>query len=94
MARRVVESVDPATWDEAAAAHAALEAVLARAAFRGTPSEMLAPAVARLDTLRGLLEFPASTGVRPDQFDSPHEYDARAVARELKAIAAALETVR
>ena len=94
LARRVVESVDPATWDEAAAAHAALEAVLARAAERGTPSETLAPAVTRLDTLRGLLEFPANTGVRPDRFDSPHEYDARAVAAEFEAIAAALEAVR
>ena len=94
VAARVVGQVDPSTWDEAAAAHSALEALVARAVARGTPRESLGPAVARLEKLRGLLEFPASTADRPERFDSPHQYDARAVATELKAIAAALEAVR
>ena len=93
IAKRVVTQTDPATWDEAAAALAALEAVAARAAARGVSREALAPALAGLDRLRGLLEFPGTasgTGVR---FDSPHDYDARAVREELMAIAAALEAV-
>jgi hypothetical protein len=90
----VVDEVDPETWDDAAAAHAALEAVVARAVARGTPRQALDNAIAHLETLRGLLEFPASTAGRPERFDSPHQYDARAVATELEAIAAALEAVR
>ena len=93
LAQRVVDDVDPATWDEAVAAHAALEAVVARAAARGTSAESLAVAVERLKKLRGLLEFPAGLDASPARFDSPHDYDARAVAEELRAIAAALEAV-
>lgn len=94
LARRVVDEADPTVWDEAAAAHAALEAVVARAVARGTPRPAIETALARLETLRGLLEFPASTAGRPERFDSPHQYDARAVATELEAISAALEAVR
>ncbi|MFM9198162.1 MAG: hypothetical protein ACKOWG_20955, partial [Planctomycetia bacterium] len=93
-ARRVLAAIDATTWDEAAAAHAALEAVADRAAARGTPPETLAPARSRLDRLRGLLEFPASGAGRPTRFDSPHGYDAHAVVTELDAIATALEAVR
>ncbi|MFM8804050.1 MAG: hypothetical protein ACKOK8_09095, partial [Planctomycetia bacterium] len=91
-ARRVLTAVDATTWDEAAAAHAALEAVADRAAARGAPPDALAPARSHLDRLRGLLEFPASGAGRPTRFDSPHGYDARAVAAELDAIATALES--
>ena len=94
IADRVVNQIDPATWDEATAAHAALEAIVARARSRGTSREALAPAVAGLDRLRGLLEFPGTASGRSVRFDSPHDYDARAVAAELRAIATALETVR
>jgi hypothetical protein len=94
LARRVVATVDPATWDEAAAAHAALEAMADRAAARGVPPDTLGPARSRLEMLRGLLEFPASGAGRPERFDSPHGYDAKAVATELDAIATALEAVR
>jgi len=94
IAKRVVTWTDPATWDEATSALAALEAVAARAAARGTPPESLAAAKARLEGLRGLLEFPGSVAGRGIRFDSPHDYDAQAVAAELRAIAAALEAVR
>ncbi|MFM8892421.1 MAG: multiheme c-type cytochrome, partial [Planctomycetia bacterium] len=94
VARRVVDRTTPATWDEATAALAALEAVAARAASRGVSPETLGPVRGRLATLRGLLEFPAGgDGSRP-RFDSPRDYDWRGVARELAAIAAALEAVR
>lgn len=93
-AGRVVEQVDPATWGEAAAALAALEAVAARAAAGGTPRESLEAAGARLRKLRGLLEFPVDGADRRPRFDSPRDYDPRAVAAELRAIAAALEAVR
>ena len=94
IATRIVASVAPATWDEAAAALAALEAVAARAAARGTPPEVLAPARNRLSTLRRLLEFPGGGDGQTGRFDSPRDYDAGAVARELAAIAAALAPVR
>jgi len=94
IAKRVVAQTDPATWDEATAALAALEAVAARAAARGTSSESLAVAVARLTKLRSLLEFPGNVAGRGIRFDSPHDHDTRAVAVELKAIATALEAVR
>ena len=94
VANRVVRQVDPANWDEAAAALAALEAVVARAASRGVAQETLAPAVARLKNLRGLLEFERDVAGGHGRFDSPHDYDARAVATELRAIAAALEALR
>jgi hypothetical protein len=94
IARRVVDQTDPATWDEATAALAALEAVAARAAARGTPPESLEVAVARLKKLRGLLEFPGNVAGRGIRFDSPHDLDTRAVAEELRAIATALEAVR
>ena len=94
IARRVVDQTDPATWDEATAALAALEAVAARAAARGTPPGSLAAAQDRLTKLRSLLEFPENVAGRGIRFDSPHDHDARAVAEELRAIAAALEVVR
>jgi len=94
VAERIVDQTDPTTWDEATAALAALEAVAARAAARGTPPESLAAAQARLKKLRGFLEFPGNVAGRGIRFDSPHDYDARAVAEELRAVAAALEPVR
>ena len=94
LALRVADDVDPENWDEAVAAHAALEAVVARAAARGVPRESLEAAMARLKTLRGLLEFPAGTPPRSHRFDSPHDYDTRAVTVELRAIATALEAVQ
>jgi hypothetical protein len=94
VADRVVGQIDPANWDEATAAHAALEAVVARAAARGVPPESLADAAARLNTLRGLLEFPGDTAGGHGRFDSPHDYDAEAVAAELRDIATALREVR
>jgi hypothetical protein len=94
VAERMVRQIDPANWDEATAAHAALEAVIARAAAHGVPAESLVAAVARLNTLRGLLEFPGDTTGGKRRFDSPHDYDAKAVAAELRGIAAALEAVR
>ena len=94
VAERVVGQIDPANWDEATAAHAALEAVIARAAAHGVPAESLAAAVARLNTLRGLLEFPGDTTGGKRRFDSPHDYDAKAVAAELRGIAAALEALQ
>jgi len=94
VAERVVGQIDPANWDEATAAHAALEAVVARAAARGVPAEWLAAAVARLDTLRGLLEFPSDSAGDKRRFDSPHDYDAEALAAELRDIATALREVR
>jgi len=93
VAKRMVRQIDPANWDEATAAHAALEAVVARAAAQGVPAESLAAAVARLNALRGLLEFPGDTAGGQRRFDSPHDYDAKAVAAELRAIATALDAV-
>jgi len=94
IAERVVTQTDPATWDEATAALAAFEALAARAAVRGTPAESLATAEARLKNLRSLLEFPGNVAGREIRFDSPHDYDSKAVAAELAAIAAALDAVR
>ena len=94
IAERVVAQTDPATWDEATAALAALEAVAARSAARGTPPESLEVAVARLKKLRGLLEFPGNVTGHGVRFDSPRDYDTRAVAAELRAIATALEDIR
>lgn len=94
VAERIVDQTDPTTWDEATAALAALEAVAARAAARGATPESLEGAVARLEKLRGLLEFPGNVAGHGVRFDSPRDYDARAVAAELKAIATALEAVR
>jgi len=93
-AERMVRQIDPANWDEATAAHAALEAVVARAAARGVPAESLAAAVARLKTLRGLLEFPGDSAGDKRRFDSPYDYDSKAVAAELRGIAAALEALQ
>jgi hypothetical protein len=94
MAGRIVDRVDPAAWDEAAAAHAALTAVVDRAATRGAAA--VGPAVAALERLRRLLEFSGVSEGRPVRFDSPRfdgpdRYDARAVATELQAVVGAIE---
>jgi len=94
VADRAVAAVDPARWDEAAAALAALTALVDRAAARGVPAATLAPARERLTTLRGLLEFPQSSrdGLT-ERYDSPRDYDAGRVAAALQAAAAALRAV-
>jgi hypothetical protein len=96
LADRVVQDVNTADWDEAAAALAALRAIADRATARGASPARTAPARERLERLRGLLEFPAAAAESPDpgrtagRFDSPHGYDAAAVAAALRAVAEAL----
>ena len=93
-AGRAAIGIDPARWDEAAAALAALTAIVDRAASRGTATAALAPARERLAVLRGLLEFPqAVRDGRQERYDSPRDYDAKQVAAELEAAAAALRSV-
>lgn len=96
LADRIVAGVNPADWDEAAAALAALRAIADRATVRGAAADRTAPARAQLERLRGLLEFPAATtATQPGdpaagRFDSPHGHDDAAVAEALRAVAAAL----
>ena len=91
----IIARVDPAIWDEAAAAHAALTAVVDRAAARGAAVAAVGPAVAALERLRTLLAFGTASPGHPVRFDSPRfdgpdRYDARAVAEELEAVVAAV----
>ena len=92
LARRIVSSVDPAHWDEAAAALAALEAVRDRLIARGVDGPTVTTATERLRDLRRRLEFPGvADGPR---FDSPRGHDAAAVADALRAAAAVMDAAR
>jgi len=99
LARRIVGRSDPGVWDEAAAAHAALQAIADRAAARGASTAALEPATAALERLQTLLQFPGAADGQGTRFDSPRftgpgRYDARAVSAEMETIAATLEQIR
>ncbi len=82
IARRVAATADPASWDEAAAALAALEAVRDRGAAWGADAAAVAAATQALSSLRRRLEFPGvASGPR---FDSPRGHDPAAVAAALR----------
>ena len=94
VARRVVAGIDPASWDEAAAAFQALHALSARAENCGASDAAATALQARLTTLRQLLEFkPEVRSGRGLQFNSPHRFDAAAVAQEFDRLARLLETL-
>jgi len=94
VARRVVAGIDPASWDEAAAAFQALDALSAGAGRRGVSDAAATALQGRLTTLRQLLEFkPEVRSGRGLQFNSPHRFDAAAVAQELDRLARLLETL-
>lgn len=88
LAARIAGGVDPAHWDEAAAALFALEAVRDRLIVRGADERTVATVTERLRTLRRRLEFPGvADGPR---FDSPRGHDPAGVAAALRAAAAAV----
>lgn len=85
---RIVGAVDPAHWDEAAAALFALEAVRDHAVARGADAAAAAAATEALAALRRRLEF-AGIAAGP-RFDSPRGYDPVAVAAAIEEAAAAV----
>jgi len=94
VARRVVAGIDPASWDEAAAAFQALDALSARAEHRSASDAAATALQAHLTTLRKLLEFkPEVRSGRELQFNSPHRFDAAAVAQELDRLATLFESL-
>ena len=94
LARRIVAGIDPANWDEAAAALQALDALAAREERRGMSAADAAALRGRLGAVRQVLEF--ATEERPDRtlrFNSPHQFDAGAVTQELDRLARLMETL-
>jgi hypothetical protein len=88
VARRVAAAADAASWDEAAAGLAALEAVRDHAVVRGADAAAVAAATEALTALRRQLEFDGvASGPR---FDSPRGYDPAAVATAIEEAAAAV----
>ena len=84
----------PASWDEAAAAFQALDALSARAEHRSVSDAAATALQAHLTTLRKLLEFkPEVRSGRELQFNSPHRFDAAAVAQELDRLATLFESL-
>ena len=94
LAQSVVAGVDPAIWNEAAAAFQALDALSARAQSQGASVTESAALEAGLKRLRAVLEFTTEerSGQRL-QFNSPHQFDAGLVAQELDRLARLFESL-
>lgn len=88
VARRTAAAADVTSWDDAAAALAALEAVRDHAVARRADAAAIAAATAALATLRQRLEF-VGVAAGP-RFDSPRGYDPAAVAAAIQDAAAAV----
>ena len=94
LAQSVVAGVDPAIWNEAAAAFQALDALSARAESAGASATESAALQTGLKRLRAALEFTTEerSGHRL-QFNSPHQFDAGLVAQELDRLVKLFESL-